>query len=352
LRINQLNHAGVISGSGQIITASTTINSTGRIEAGAGDVLKILGLGTLQNQGVIAAEGGTIELQRSVNNTTLGPNKAQITLRNGVVRVGGNGEGSAVPMQNSGLLAAIGGQNDVYGQVSNVQSGQIAATNNSVLLFHDFVNAPSGVITVFPGSKAIFLEDLELGEAAALHANVAGTDDDTGFGVIEVAGDVALGSGSVEVAVEGAYSPQLGDAFPLITAGGLISGSLSLGAAPGLPNVLAWDLDISTNQVLVSVVPALAGDYNANGVVDAADYAVWRKMLNQTGAAPAADGDDNNVVDAADYDIWRANFGRMVGGSAGVSSSLAVPEPTSIFMVLSAVLAGAFLRWPAAGPGC
>jgi T5SS/PEP-CTERM-associated repeat protein len=336
MRIGQLSHAGVITGSGEIVTQSTTINSTGLIEAGAGDVLKIIGAGTMQNLGVISADGGTVEVQRTINNATLGPNKAEITLRNGVVRVGGFPEGGPAPLQNSGLLAAIGGQNDFHGVVSNVQDGQIAVTNNSVLLFHDSVSAESGTITVFPGSKAIFLEDLELGEMAVLRANVAGTDDDTGFGVIEVVGNLALGDGGLEVAVDAAYAPQVGDTFPLITAGGGISGSLSLAATPSLPGVLAWDLDIGATQVVVSVIPALAGDYNASGVVDAADYVVWRKLLNQAGAGLAADGDDNNVVNAADFDLWRTNYGRAIDSSA--AGAAAVPEPTAALLLCVAVI--------------
>jgi hypothetical protein len=131
--------------------------------------------------------------------------------------------------------------------------------------------------------------------------------------------------------VDAAYAPQVGDTFPLITAGGGISGALSLGATPGLPDVLAWDLDIDASQVVLSVVPALAGDYNASGVVDAADYAVWRKLLNQMGAGLAADGDDNNVVNAADYDLWRANYGRTIG--TGAASTAAVPEPAAAWLV-------------------
>jgi T5SS/PEP-CTERM-associated repeat protein len=331
LRISQLDQRGVIGGSGEVIVSSTSVSNLGRIEAGAGDVLRISGLGTLQNQGVIAAEGGTIEVQRSINNVAAGPNKSEITLRNGVVRVGASPEGGLLPMQNSGLLAAIGGQSDFYGLVSNVQDGQIAVTNNSVLLFHDSVTAQSGTITVFPGSKAIFLEDLELGEMAVLQANVAGTDDDTGFGVIEVVGNLALGAGSLEVAVDAAYAPHVGDTFPLITAGGGISGSLSLAATPSLPDVLAWDLDIDASHVVLSVVPALAGDYNASGVVDAADFAVWRKLLNQTGAGLAADGDDDNIVTAADYQIWRTNFGATLGSSA--AGAAAVPEPAAAFLI-------------------
>lgn len=95
--------------------------------------------------------------------------------------------------------------------------------------------------------------------------------------------------------------------------------------------MLAWDLDIDANQVVLSVVPALAGDYNASGVVDAADYAVWRKLLNQIGAGLVADGDDNNIVTDADYQIWRTNFGATI--SSGAAGASAVPEPATAWLV-------------------
>jgi serralysin len=82
--------------------------------------------------------------------------------------------------------------------------------------------------------------------------------------------------------------------------------------------------------------PFLSGDYNHNGIVDAADYTVWRNSMGQTGAGLAADGDGNGKVDAADYTVWTSNFGVHAGSGAG-STSVAggeVPEPSTAILAI------------------
>lgn len=85
---------------------------------------------------------------------------------------------------------------------------------------------------------------------------------------------------------------------------------------------------------------ALAGDYNGNGTVDAADYTVWKDAFGST-TDLAADGNDNGVIDAADYTIWKDNFGQTAGSVANVS---AVPEPASLVLVCLALVAIAAKR--------
>jgi hypothetical protein len=57
-------------------------------------------------------------------------------------------------------------------------------------------------------------------------------------------------------------------------------------------------------------LPTPLGDYNRNGVVDAADYTTWRNTLGQT--VPQyddADGDGDGTIDRDDYDVWKAHYG-------------------------------------------
>jgi RHS repeat-associated protein len=63
------------------------------------------------------------------------------------------------------------------------------------------------------------------------------------------------------------------------------------------------------NTLFHTTSATLAGDYNRDGIADAADYVVWRKTLGSNVASySGADGDGDGIVDEDDFDVWRANF--------------------------------------------
>jgi hypothetical protein len=82
--------------------------------------------------------------------------------------------------------------------------------------------------------------------------------------------------------------------------------------------------------------PALTGDYNGNGSVDAADYVLWRNggPLQNEGASPGA-------IDQADYELWRARFG--MGTPTGAAMASAVPEPAACLLALLSFVGAGFL---------
>jgi hypothetical protein len=74
--------------------------------------------------------------------------------------------------------------------------------------------------------------------------------------------------------------------------------------------------------------PFSSGDFNRDGQVDAADYALWRSSFGSTTQLDA-DGNANGVVDAADYVVWRHNIAFKTATSSALGAS-AVPEPATI----------------------
>jgi hypothetical protein len=108
-------------------------------------------------------------------------------------------------------------------------------------------------------------------------------------------------------------------------------------------NLQLYQLQLSA----AALVTALAGDYNQDGVVNAADYSIWRNSLGSVGSNLAADGNGNGQVDAADYSVWKSNFGMLAGsgsGSGGLAGSGSVPEPACLVLLAIAALLSPLVR--------
>lgn len=121
---------------------------------------------------------------------------------------------------------------------------------------------------------------------------------------------------------------ELGDSFDLIKAAGGVSGTFATVLA-NLDPRLNVRVAYGAADVSLSVVPMLAGDYNADGIVNATDYVAWRDARGST-TDLVADGSGNGVVDHADYIVWKANFGNRL-------TTVTVPEPANWLLVLAAL---------------
>jgi hypothetical protein len=86
----------------------------------------------------------------------------------------------------------------------------------------------------------------------------------------------------------------------------------------------------------------VAGDYNGNGTVDAADYVVWRNSVGP-GSLPNEGGISPGVVDSADYNFWRSRFGATSASGAALGES-GVPEPGALLLCLGSTVLGVSFR--------
>jgi hypothetical protein len=80
--------------------------------------------------------------------------------------------------------------------------------------------------------------------------------------------------------------------------------------------------------------PPLYGDYNNNGVVDAADFIVWRKNFESEITLP--NDSTPGFVTSTDYEVWTSNLGNIEETGSGALVTTLVPEPAAV--VLAAIV--------------
>ncbi len=156
------------------------------------------------------------------------------------------------------------------------------------------------------------------------------------FDVVAVTGTADL-AGVVNVILDSSFTLSPTDEFVILVADTLVDSGITL-ALGGDNSLFTLDVDTATGVLtLLAGAPGINGDYNDDGVVDAADYTVWRDTLGST-TDLRANGDDTGasagVIDAADYAAWRANFGATAAAGSTQSLSAAVPEPASLATLL------------------
>jgi hypothetical protein len=173
---------------------------------------------------------------------------------------------------------------------------------------------------------------------AALQIEIGGPLQSTQYDFVNVTGAATL-NGELQLALINGFVPfsenqfVVLDALTLMASFGNVANGGRLTTTDGIGSFVVHygptSLFDPTQIVLTSFL--LAGDFNGNGVVDAADYVVWREGLG-------------TIYTQNDYNIWRANFGRSAGIGTSLDSSqfsITVPEPAGSVLV---VLAGMALR--------
>ena len=323
---------GYVAGSG-IFRGTVDFNATSSLEAGSGDLLQLDG--DVSNQGAVAIDQGEIQFLGDFTNNSQGLENApgRISLENGTIRF-------FLPLTNDGIISSSHGNNNLHGDITN--QGNIIVAGNSVATFFDPFVDNGGTLDVLPGSAALFLADLTFESTSALQLAV-GIDQQMldNSSQISVGGAATL-AGDLVVDMSGSYTPVLGQSFTLLSAAGGINGTFDNPVLPDIPGSLEFGLLYDANSVRIEVQiestsTGLDGDYNGNGVVDAADYTVWRDAMT-AGSGFLQNDNTPGVVDESDFQYWRAHFGdsELFGSGAGTG---AVPEPSSLVLLLFGVIA-------------
>lgn len=182
---------------------------------------------------------------------------------------------------------------------------------------------------IAPGNSAgqlTFVDNLALTTDSLLEIELGGTQAGIDFDLLQVVGAATL-DGELQVSLLESFVPQLGNSFEFLTAFAGLSGVFEATTLPPLEDGLAWNVLYGDNAVSLIVeettITAMPGDFNEDGVVNAADFVAWRNGLQ----------DEHST---AGYEDFYQNFG---ASSADASfATQAVPEPNPVLLILLATL--------------
>jgi hypothetical protein len=351
-------------------TGNGTLNTQGGRMVGVFTFLGKFGTGVWNHSGgVFDQAGGDVEIGdggRPDQAGIVGPRNGTINLSGGVMH--GAGHFALGNRNGTGTVNITGGALDITGDVNG--TGTIFVGRGMDWAGNPGAGGPvtfrvKGSSSIIVANGGFLMNPDNVASSSTLIAEITGPTHTP----IKVEGDANIANGSFKVALTG-YTPVSGDTWTIIEAGadistqlGAIDAMVSAGGYPAVTHVpgssvgsllgtfastdfsmaplttgLSWNVQYVGKKVMLSVTGTAAGqlgDYNNNGVVDAADYVVWRNTLGQSVTLP--NDSTPGTVTAADYNVWKSRFGAGAGAGSELSSG-AVPEPGSILLMISGVM--------------
>jgi sugar lactone lactonase YvrE len=213
-------------------------------------------------------------------------------------------------------------------------AGQVLSFNDNVDGAGNYTGNIAFLQGFSPGASpaAVSLENLSFNPLSKLTIELGGTTAGSQFDQLVIAGDVELGSATLDVLPLNGFLPTAGQSFEILDIAGTRSGIFAgLEEGSRASNFGGIDLFITyaggdgNDVALIAATATLAGDFNHDGIVDAADYAVWRDGLG-------------TQYTQTEYNDWRANFGRVASGASTSNSNelpqIAVPESPTIILLM------------------
>jgi T5SS/PEP-CTERM-associated repeat protein len=278
------------------------------LDPGSHGSASVDGAGSVLN--VMATTGNSIAL--------LSADAAMSATNGGTINIGtGSPTSGKINVMPSGGLVGIG---TVEGSVRN--SGGTVWPMNSLSIVGEYAQEAGGELQV---------------DVAGISAGQ--------FGVLDVQGSAQL-AGALDVRLMNNFQPNPGQQFVILTATNLVNNGIAL--TPAAADVFNLNVDTINDWVVITARAAsVPGDYNENGVVDAADYVIWRATLGST-VDLRANGDDTGAsqgrIDQADLNYWKARY----GNTSGTGSGAPVPEPAGMVSIVVALMLayarGGFVR--------
>jgi autotransporter-associated beta strand protein len=258
---------------------------------------------SIANGATLEYTGAAAATNRSIS---LGTGGGEIAVASGFLSLNGLIEGSALTKSGAGTLVLSG--TNTYSDHTTVDQGLMLISGANATL----------------GSSDVTVLGTTAGTALAIQNEVANAIDD--------GSTVSLfGGGEAGVADQGYLF--LGDGITEVAGSLLLDGAMQPSGTYGSSlSSATFKLDeyFSGSGLLSVGSPIFAGDFNEDGVVDAADYAKWRANVGQPpGTLP--NDDTGAPIGDPQYNLWVANYGNSLG--SGSTRSAAVPEPASALMI-------------------
>jgi hypothetical protein len=322
--------------------------STGNLSVGGTTTLNA---GTLSVGSHITIDGGLFDRNAS-SGFALANSGAMTVQHGGTAEFTGSyttSSGSEYSVVGTGSKWSLTGDLTVDGSVPtllSISDGGIISATSLFVGIRGVVQGDSKIIAdvrsngtvspgISPGTLTIdgnYLQDSD----GTLLIELGGTTPGTHFDSLQITGGANL-DGTLDVSLIDGFVPGPGDSFIILNAAAGIVDTFATEILPAVGGGLLLEVEYGAEDVVLNTVGVL-GDYNLNGIVDAADYTVWRDSLGQMGTTLAANGNRNDRIDAGDYDVWRAHFGQIAGSGSAANANAAVPEPSTLWMLLAGIL--------------
>lgn len=220
---------------------------------------------------------------------------------------------TAVTLNNDADFSGSGGVVN-FNNVLDIAGNTLTIQSGAYSINHSVVATAGGMIdnagTLGTAGSTTFGSDLT--STGTLDIDIAGTGTDE-FDAFNVAGTATI-SGLIDTELLGDFTLAGDETFTILTANTLVAGSIALtGSAASM-----FQLSVESNSLVLNAVMGIPGDFDGDGNVDGADFLEWQRGLGTT-------------YDANDLTDWQTNYGM----SASLATSVAVPEPTTLAILLS-----------------